>query len=62
MSLLNGKERREIRRRNFHAKELREQRFHQRIVKDKRKHLIDEIHEEEAEEDLWEYLGKASKE
>jgi hypothetical protein len=43
---------------------LRERRFHQRIVKDKRRHKIDDLHEREAEDDLYDFfgLGKAPKE
>jgi hypothetical protein len=61
---VNNKQRREIRRRNYVAKELRDRRFQQQVVRDKRKHLIDEIHEHEAEEDLYDFfnLGKAPKE
>jgi hypothetical protein len=61
---LNNKGRRQIRRRNFVAKELRDQRFRHQVVKDKRHHLIDVIHEHEADEDLFDYfgLGKAPKE
>lgn len=58
------KEKRQIRRRNFVSKELRDRRFYQRVIKDKRSHLIDELHEHEADEDLYEFfgLGKAPKE
>lgn len=61
---LKGKERRQIRRRNHFAKDLRSPLFHQKVKGDKRSHLIDELHEQEAEEDLHEYfgLGKAPKE
>lgn len=52
----NNKQRRQNRRRNFVAKELNSNRYHQRIKGDKRKHLIDVLHEQEAEEDLHEYL------
>lgn len=61
---VNNKQRREIRRRNYLSRELRDRKFHQRIVRDKRSHLIDTIHEHEAEEDLFDYfgIGKAPKE
>lgn len=58
------KQRRQVRRRNFVAKELRDQRFRHQVVKDKRCHKVDELHEHDAEEDLFEFfgLGKAPKE
>ena len=61
---MHGKERRQVRRRNYLAKELRDQRFRHQVIKDKRSHLIDELHEQDADDDLFEYfnLGKTSKE
>lgn len=62
---LHGKQRRQIRRRNFVAKELNSNRkFRQQVIGDKRNYLIDKLHEEEAEDDLHDYfgLGKAPKE
>lgn len=61
---MNNKQRRQIRRRNFLARELHEPRYGPRIVPDKRRFLIDKIHEDEADDDLFEYfgIGKAPKE
>lgn len=56
-----NKQRRQIRRRNFLAKELREPRFGPRVVREKKRHILDEIHEEEAEEELEEFLDKLGK-
>lgn len=51
-------------RRNPIVRELNSKKYFQQVVPAKRKHLIDELHEQEAEEDLHEYfgLGKAPKE
>jgi hypothetical protein len=61
---LNNKQRRKVRRRNYLARELRDRRFQHQVIRDKRSHLIDDIHEHEAEEDLFDYfgIGKAPKE
>ena len=52
---IHGKERRVIRRRNFLAKELHESRYGPRVVQEKRQHMLDELHEKEAEEELLHY-------
>lgn len=65
MSITLNKERRLLRRRNYIAKELNSNPLYQhRVFRDKRKHLIDELHEHDAEEDLYDFfgLGKAPKE
>ena len=61
---LNNKQRREIRRRNYLSRDLHSRKYRQRVVKDKRSHIIDELHDHEAEEDLFDYfgIGKAPKE
>lgn len=56
MIKIHGKERREHRRRNFYAKELHEPRFGPRVVQEKRRHKLDQLHEQESEEQLDEYL------
>jgi hypothetical protein len=48
--------------RNHIAKDLADAKYHQRVKGDKRQHLIDLLHEQEALEDLFDYLGKAPKE
>jgi hypothetical protein len=58
MTQLNNKQRRHVRRRNYLSRELHEPKFRQRIVEEKRKHKLDVIHEQEAEEDLDEYLAQ----
>ena len=52
---IHGKDRRVIRRRNFLAKELHEPRYGPRVVAEKRQHMLDELHEREAEEELLHY-------
>ncbi len=62
------KQRREARRRNQIAKDLRTPKYAPRIRETNRGHLIDELHEVEAEEELYDYyfddkeIGLSSKE
>lgn len=59
------KERREFRRRNHIARDLHTSKYRARIKESKRRHLIDELHEQDAEEELYEFekeIGLAPKE
>lgn len=57
MNHFDGKQRKATRRRNHIAKDLRTPKYGPRIRELKKQHLIDEYHEQEAEEDLAEFLG-----
>ncbi len=50
-------------RRNFIAKDLGTEKYALRVKEVKKKHLIDELHRDEMDEDYWKYkLGMAPKE
>jgi hypothetical protein len=61
-----GKEKKQQpKRRNYLVKQVRDSGlFRERMIGDKRRHLINELHEHEADEDLFEWfgIGKAPKE
>ena len=58
MDRTTRKQRREVRRRNHVARDLYTPKYGPRIRETKRQHLIDELHEQEIEEELDEFLGK----
>jgi hypothetical protein len=70
MSGLNGvgrKQRRELRRRNHVARDLLTPKYGPRIRESNKHHLIDELHEQEADEEIYDYfddkeMGLAGKE
>lgn len=65
MSGLRGvppKQRREVRRRNHIARDLYTRKYQPRIRESKRQHLIDELHEKDADYELLQLLGLTSKE
>lgn len=51
-----SKQRREFRRRNHIARDLRTPKYGPRIKESKRRHLINELHEQEADEEVYELL------
>lgn len=60
-----AKQRRAVRRRNHIARDLRTPKYGPRIRESKRQHLIDELHDEEAAMEAYEFekgLGLVSKE
>lgn len=62
LNRVGSKLRREVRRRNHIAKDLRTSKYRPRIRESNKHHLIDEVHEREADEDYWFYkkLGLTS--
>lgn len=62
---LERKQRKEFRRRNHIARDLGDPKYAQKVKPVKKHHLIDELHEKECQEELFEFykdIGLASKE
>lgn len=64
MNHFESKQRRAVRRRNHIARDLRTPKYGPRIKESKKQHMIDELHEREAEDDYEHYkrIGLTAKE